>query len=225
MDSICVLNFSPNTWKFIWPISGFLAGILVSLIVPLIVEYFKGRIWAPELIFVPQKEKADHVSHVKFLDSAGNKVEAKYLRVGVKNIGRISAKDCCAYLISVQNANASSASEKKYFIDTLRLRWAFEYSNELYSGITIHKNSKFYFDICSTRIIAGHGEETQLECSSDLARARYRQHCEFENDYEFYVMVAAAEVNLVYFRIKAKIGKSWKDLECVDAATVAMNVE
>jgi hypothetical protein len=149
-------------------------GLVSGAAIPLVVEWLKRRFYGPRLevlhgegeSFIPRSEEPGKTP---------GPFPARYLRVRVKNTGKMIAKNCRAYLVNIEEIDHGIPKET-FYRDTLRLRWAYEEEGELHEGVDIHTYVFMYFDVMSTKY-----EDNKSVSLLQVAKLR---HC-FVNKLQF----------------------------------------
>lgn len=181
-------------------------GLVSGAAIPLVVEWLKQRLYGPRLevmhgegeSFVPRSEEPGKTPGPH---------PSRYLRVRVKNTGRMIAKNCRAYLVNIEELVHGNPS-RTFYRDTLRLRWAYEEQEELHEGVDIPPGVFIYFDIMSTKC-----EDNMSKTLLQVAKLRHHfvNKLEFNKVYRFTVLVAADATDPVQICLTVVMGKTWEN--------------
>ncbi len=198
-------------------------GWFLAMVSALVVEYVKRRLFRPIL----QPEHTKQPGFVVLTQVKGimvEKYDAKYLRVGVRNRGRTTAKGCRAYLTEIERSEGARFVKADFYRDTLRLRWAYEAEEgDLHEGIDIPRGIIIHFDVLSTKTgatSAGASEDHRIIEVANRGlrydRDRLMNKLEYGQRYRLRILVVADDADPQPTDVVVAMGPTWKDFEVIE---------
>ena len=195
---------------------GGLIGFISAVLSPVISEPIRNMIHGPRLDLVFNPNNRDCKSRTQEIVTLENSnvvggvtnatTEAYYIRARVENKGHQIAKQCKAYLISVEKYNPNTRRyEDTIYCESIPLTWSASGSDDdKFRAIDLPRGVKQYIDLISTRRIL---EGYRLEIKTHLLR--YEELFRSQGEFLFTILISGDNVKPVYKKIMFEWNGTW----------------
>jgi hypothetical protein len=147
------------------------------------------------------------------------RVQAKFVRVRVRNIGNRTAKGCRGYLVNIERFDGSVGDRR--FVDTIRLRWAYELHGKAWKefergtwndrGLDLLPGPNYYLDVL--RIYAPECEDGRAQAETVAISGPDSDAFQHKTTYRLTVAVAADGAEAKEIRLLFRWGGDWNNFD------------
>lgn len=181
----------------------FLSGALTAIFA----EPIRQRMFRPKLVLSFDEECVSHTFlSTKTLAVAGPKTV--YIRVRVNNTRSRMARECCGYLIGLEERNEKGEFVKTEYCDSIMLHWSCQRDETKYLPIHIPKGVNQFLDV-----IALEENKKYFMPQIHVIPNRYRSLFHRTGVFRFTIQVAAENVAPTTIRLGLAWAGDWENFK------------